>query len=166
MRGLNHAAFRMGVHKMIYMDLHVNSQPRQYPVFGERWKNCKVCTAWANQITRRLLAQKNSSKKLQAVLKQNEECSKFGTGDYIDVFNSELILKKMPEWEKLEKNSWNSRLKTYGSKGNFVSNAQGGVYIQFTTALRKNSQLVAPKYVMCAVFCEKLFSLVELIPQL
>lgn len=38
--------------------------------------------AWTNQITRTLLVQKNSSKKLQAVVKHNKDSSKVGTGEY------------------------------------------------------------------------------------
>lgn len=49
---------------------------------------------WTNDIIKKLLVQRNSSKKLQAVLKQNEQSSKFGIGEHSYVCNTELVLEK------------------------------------------------------------------------
>jgi len=57
-------------------------------------------TAWTYQITRGLLVQRNSSEKLQAVLNENEESSKFGTGEYRYVCDSELVPIKKPKIEQ------------------------------------------------------------------
>lgn len=83
----------------------------------------RACTAWTNQITRGLLVQRHSSKRLQAVLKHNEESSKFGTGDYTYVFNSELVLKKTPKLGSRKEIGETQGSKAYLSKWRFLSNA-------------------------------------------